>query len=343
MWKEPIMSSITELSDVLTEVLNEGANRLARETGFIKRERNFDGADFAQSLIFGWFAEPDITLEGLRQVLGRREVELTSSGLSQRFGKETADFFQRVMEELSSKCLRAEEQAPYPLLRRFRAVIVEDSSVIALPAELAEVWRGCGGRPGASEGGMKLYVRWDVLRGQLLGPKLTDARRNDRHSPFDVNDLPAGALYLADLGFFSQERVHTATRRVGREKRYVITRMQGNTGLWLRSGHKVELRGILPTQVGEARELGVLMGKRARVPMRLILVRVPKKVAEQRRENLRADAKDHGREPSASGGLDDPADQCAPSPSLVVRSAGVCSPAVANRASVSTLERRWSN
>lgn len=75
--------------------------------------------------------------------------------------------------------------------------------------------------------------------------------------------------------------------------------MQGNTGLWLRNGHKLDLRGVLPVQVGEARELGVLVGKHARLPMRLILVRVPKEAADQRRERLRADAKDHGREPSA--------------------------------------------
>lgn len=101
------------------------------------------------------------------------------------------------------------------VLRPFQAVIVEDSSIIPLPAELAGVWRGCGGRPGASEGGVKLYVRWDVLGGQLWGPKLTDARRNDRRSPFDPDDLPAGALYLADLGFFSQERLEKLTQRRG--------------------------------------------------------------------------------------------------------------------------------
>lgn len=292
------MSSITEISEILTEVLNETANRLEWETGFVQRESKIHGADFAQSLIFGWWQEPQITLEGLRQVLGRREVGITASGLCQRFCQASVDFFQRLLEILTQQCLRAQEPMPYPLLRAFRAVIVEDSSVIALPAELAAVWRGCGGRPGASEGGVKLYVQWDVLGGQLFGPHLSDARRNDRRSPFDPDQLPPGALYLADRGFFSQERLQTLTQRRGREKGYVVTRMQGNTGLWLRNGHKLELRGVLPRQVGEAREIGVLVGKRARLPMRLILVRVPTEAAKQRRDNLKADAKDHGREPS---------------------------------------------
>jgi hypothetical protein len=44
--------------------------------------------------------------------------------------------------------------------------------------------------------------------------------------------------------------------------------------------------------------MGVLVGQTARIPMRLILVRVPNKVAQQRREPMIEDAKDHTRQPS---------------------------------------------
>ena len=42
------------------------------------------------------------------------------------------------------------------------------------------------------------------------------------------------------------------------------------------------------------KELQVLVGASERLPMRLLLLRVPKEVAEQRREDLRADAKRRG-------------------------------------------------
>ena len=45
-------------------------------------------------------------------------------------------------------------------------------------------------------------------------------------------------------------------------------------------------------------ELGVPVGKQARVPARLILHRVPKEVAEQRYKRIREEAQAHGREPS---------------------------------------------
>lgn len=139
---------------------------------------------------------------------------------------------------------------------------------------------------------------FDVLRGHLDGPRLTDARCNDRNSPFQANEIPAGALSLADLGFFGLPRLQGLMRRQGRVKGYVITRLLHRTNLYLRNGHLLELRGILPKKVGEAREMGVLVGKNAHVPMRLILVRVPKKVGNQRRKQLTEDAKEHGRQPS---------------------------------------------
>ncbi len=99
------------------------------------------------------------------------------------------------------------EAVDVALLRRFSAVVVEDSSSVMLPAELAHLWRGCGGHKGTSAAMVKLFVRWDVLNGKLEGPRLTDGRHSDSKSPFNEDDLPAGGLYLADLGFFSQERL----------------------------------------------------------------------------------------------------------------------------------------
>ena len=71
--------------------------RLAKETGFIERERAFNGADFAQALILGWLQRADERLSGFTQILQRRDVSITASGLSQRFTEEAAIFMQRVL------------------------------------------------------------------------------------------------------------------------------------------------------------------------------------------------------------------------------------------------------
>lgn len=179
-------------------------------------------------------------------------MDLSAPGLFQRFTQESAEFFRRLLEELSAHQMRAEATVPTKLLKQFQAVILEDSSIITLPQDLSVIWKGCGGHPGVGESAVKLYVRWDVLGGHLDGPRLTDARWNDRRSPFPVNEIPAGSLYLADLGFFGLPRLQGLMQRQGRVKGYVITRLLHGTNLYLRNGHLLELRGILPKQVGEA-------------------------------------------------------------------------------------------
>jgi hypothetical protein len=73
-------------------------------------------------------------------------------------------------------------------------------------------------------------------------------------------------------------------------------RLHGGTRLTTRGGHQIELRAIVPRREGEAVELGVLLGKQACLPVRLLLVRVWEVVAEQRRKRLRETAQDHGHE-----------------------------------------------
>jgi hypothetical protein len=295
------MNSVAQCVETLERILEEEAEHMARETGFLQRERAISGADFVQSLIFGWLQEPEITLEGQTQVLQRREVSISASGLSQRFTPEAAALLQRVLERLSAEQMQV-EPVEIALLKPFSAVILEDSSTITLPPPLAEVWRGCGGSVGASEAAIKLFVRWDVLRGELHGLGLEQGRRNDKRGPLAVEDLPAGCLYVADLGFFGVQRLsRIAHGEPGQPsvKRSFVSRYQSKTVLQTRTGHRIELAGILPQQVNQVREVGALLGQAGRLPVRVIMLRVPTAVADQRRARIRESAQGQGRIPDA--------------------------------------------
>ncbi|HWF04901.1 MAG TPA: IS4 family transposase [Candidatus Angelobacter sp.] len=288
------MISIAQIEQAVREVLEEEANPLARETGFIQRERNFSGAEFAQLLIFGWLQNGQASLEELSQVAQEVEVTLSAPALSQRFTRQCADFMRRLFERLAQKRMRA-EAVEIPLLRRFTAVVIEDSSSITLPAQLADVWRGCGGRGKSSKAALKLHTRWDVLSGELQGPLLTDGRLADARSPFKEQPLSAGSLFLADLGYFHLAwLLQQAQAGVS-----WLMRLKGGTVLLTKKGqHRLKLLGVLPRQVGAVIDLGVLVGVQSRIPARLIAQRVPKEVVKQRRERLEEEAKDKGQEVS---------------------------------------------
>ena len=73
-------------------------------------------------------------------------------------------------------------------------------------------------------------------------------------------------------------------------------RLKSQTVLLNRKGsYRLQLRGLLPQQVGQVVQYGVLVGAQARIPARLIIVRVPSEVARQRRERLEEDARVKGQ------------------------------------------------
>lgn len=280
------MMSVSQVEQSLKHILEERANVLARETGCIKRQRKLSGADLLQTLVFGWLSHPDASLEQLASVATLREVEVTDTAVHKRFTKPCAHFLHAILEEVTSVVVEADREVPLELVNRFEAVVLEDSSTIALPNELATCWKGCGGAPEEGHAAVKLHVRWELKRGSLQGPKLTHGRTSDRSSPFKEEPLPVGSLYIADLGYVDWGCI--AARRAAGS--YTLTRAQSRTRYWTVEGKPLQLDALLPQQVGQTKELWVRVADAHRYLMRLLMIRVPEEVAKRRRTNLEEEA-----------------------------------------------------
>jgi hypothetical protein len=120
-----------------------------------------------------------------------------------------------------------------------------------------------------SEAAVNLFVRSYVLQGKLEGPGLTDGRHSENKSPFNDDEVPVGGLYLADLGFLADVAAVSLSQTTrGRQTLFCeATAPRHRTLHALGSSH--QLRGILPQEEGEAKEIGVLLGKQAKLPVRL--------------------------------------------------------------------------
>ena len=58
---------IEQLSVQTQDILIREAEELGRQSGFIKCERKFNGESLAQMLVYGWQANPPVSLEELSQ------------------------------------------------------------------------------------------------------------------------------------------------------------------------------------------------------------------------------------------------------------------------------------
>jgi hypothetical protein len=205
---------------------------------------------FVQTLVFTFLANPDATGQELTQTAAALGLELTESGLTQRFTKEAATLLQEVLAAALTRGLLA-DPLDLALLAQFRAVYLEDSTTIALPDALQDVWRGCGNATEQGLAALKLTLRLDLRTGQIAGLSLHDGCTADQKAAAPLTDIGSGALYLADLGFYGLRRLRTVVE----QQAYFLTRLHGQTSVFTSDGQRWDDVGALLATIGAQTEV----------------------------------------------------------------------------------------
>ncbi len=288
-------TTLTELATTLQTVFTTDADQAARDAGLIRRARQFTGATFVQTLVFGWLDDPHATHEDLAEVAADLGVDITPDALGRRLGPNACVCLQEVLRQALHHVIAA-QPAAIPLLRRFQGVYVQDASTVGLPAGLADVLPGCGGgtAPGQAAA-LKLLPRLELTTGALEAVALLPGKGAERADELAWAPLPAGALLLEDLGFFDLTRL----RHYHEQGVYFLSRLPARVAVWDGQGRKCLLAEFLQRQAGRALDAEVEVGAEARLRVRLLAERVPEAVARKREERLRRRASKKGRKVSA--------------------------------------------
>ena len=186
-----------------------------------------------------------------------------------------------------------------PILQRFTSVRVHDSTTIGLPDALTTTWRGCGNDTARGTAGLKCGVPIDLLTGALCGLDLVHGRDSDYALPVQHAPMPVGSLRLADLGLDSMD-VLAAMDQAGV---YWVSRLQSTSLLRVNGQAARPLLAVLES-LGSADHWdgAVIVGMKGQLPARLLVRRVPKKIAKLRRQRVREEAKGKCR-PAAKAAL----------------------------------------
>lgn len=271
-------TSIAELGEILQTLLIEDADRIGRESGFIKRQRKFSGSSFAQTVLFGWQANPKASLEELCQSARQAGVNISPQGLQERLNSRGANEFLHRLLLCSLEYAVEGDAKPSALLRRFTGIYLQDSSKVELPAQFAAVWQGNQ----AHQATLKVQTVMNYQTGSL-DFRLASGRQHD--CPLQTTDLPAGSLRLADVGYFKVGVFETLNARGVAW----LSRLPARVGIW--TGEKVtHVLTWLNQHSGDCLDQRVELTAQ-RFPVRFIAVRVPPHVAEERRKRVREAAK----------------------------------------------------
>jgi hypothetical protein len=275
----------------MQQVLIDEADCAGVQTHFVQRsDAKLTGSIFTQTLVFGLGADPQASLGALTQTTAALGVTISPEALHQRFDRPAASCLEQVLGTAVRQIV-ATDPIVLPILDRFAQVVVQDSTTISLPEALVAVWQGCGnGTEHAGNAALKLHLALDLRTGRLRGPSLHQGREPDQCTTLE-QDLPAGALRLVDLGFWDLALLD----RLHQRGVYWFSRMQAMTAVQTADGHWWQLLDLLTATPAATLDLAVRLGREDQVAARLIAVRAPQEVVDQRRRRLRQEAKTKGQ------------------------------------------------
>jgi Transposase DDE domain len=283
------------LQDSITMALDPvKLNRLARESGFIRRESKLKPEEFIDTLMFSERDHSQLSLQDCCNDLAQQHRKSFSKvALHKRFNENSLNFVKSVLAEQMASRLNL--GYPVDKWQPFNRVLVSDSCKFSLPEQYTAVYPGYGSF-GKTSGMMNIQYSFDLKHGDWENLELTKATQNDQsHSKKTLGCICKGDLHIRDLGFVTQEYL----AKIVREEASFLNRLnpkwkpvQSNTGKPLDwNGLYRQMRGSKDIHFETRVVIGT--GKKA-FHCRLIAVMVPEQVYNERIRKAQKQAKNHG-------------------------------------------------
>ncbi len=290
------MASVPRVAAALQHVLATIPTEQAVASGYRQRQSKLTAAAFVQTTVLGWLAHPAGSLSDLTTIAADGGITISPQGLDQRFTAASAAVLDAVLSAAVAQVVGARDPVAQPVLARFAAVEVIDSTTITVPEGVAAGWRSCGGRTATTPASaVKATVRLDLRCGRLTGPELNAGRTQDRGTALHHAPLASNALRIGDQGFWSL----SVLRALRAQEAHFLSRLPPQTVVQRAdTGHRVDLLDWLGAPEGEACDLAVELGVTERLPARLLAVPVPVLLAAARRQRIRERAHRKGQPPS---------------------------------------------
>ena len=196
-----------EIESHIQSLFQEKAEQWARSTGFVQRTSKISGSAFAQMLVFGFLNQPEASYTDLQQMMELQGIHVSPQAIEERMTQEAAALMRRLLEEMVAM-VESFQECHIPILQSFDGVYLQDGTILTLPDELQDDWRGSGEKGGKAGLRVQLRINWN--NGQLTGPWLQDARasENTGEATVEQTPLPEAVLYVTDSGYLILQRMH---------------------------------------------------------------------------------------------------------------------------------------
>jgi len=278
-----------EIAEEIQKMLDTYAQEVNQWVKFSQIESPLSASRFVQVLVLGWLKNAQASLNALAHSAGDLKLEISASALHERMDKSAllllAGVLNLALEDLRKPC-------PLPLkkLKEFAGIYITDSSQIALPSALCQIFKGNQGNAM-----LKLQVSWDYLNGNIAALELEDGKSPDPNCTLHIQTAQKNSLQLFDLGYFKQEYL----RDIAAKEAYFVSRYQAQTGLYYQDAkgeiQRFDLVACLKRLKTDEAEFSLFLGERVHCPLRLLVRRLSPKAKAARIRKAKQKARKAGQ------------------------------------------------
>lgn len=255
---------------------------LARATGFVSRTPRKPSVRVWLHAICLLAVLPVQSLRSFAWLLGIMHGGcLSKQNVTKRMRRGFEEFLRQILGQFTAQLAAAAIRVD-PCLRAFGRIIVQDSTIVALPAHLVARFPGSKNQSGKPIASMRIQAFVDLLTESCLGFSIAPFTRNDQKSSADILDLAQpGDLIIRDLGY-SSFAVFDRLKRAGI---HFISRLRYGVNMFDTHGKPLDLLRLLSCY--RSVDMLVQIGDQARITVRLVATPVPDAVAAERRRKAR--------------------------------------------------------
>ncbi|MFA5292392.1 MAG: IS4 family transposase [Phycisphaerae bacterium] len=261
----------------------EKINILSVQTGFIKRCRQIKAVEFLVYMITEAI-RGCVSCNDLAAVIEAKTGTTASrQAYHQKMNRVCLLFFEAIAAIIMNSKASASVHSKF---RRFKRILVQDSTVIKLPSRLMDVFSGvrnahikvCNAR---------IQSVFDLLCGSFTQWSIDTYSKNDQAAASELM-IKVDDLILRDRGYF----IVAEFGRIIKAGADFISRYRHKTTLCdPQTGQEINLLRLLDTQ--RTVDQRVLIGKDSKIEVRLIAMEVSQETAGRRRQKAKEEWKGH--------------------------------------------------
>lgn len=287
---DDIKKQIDEISNFLN---SDQIDEIARLTGFVQRNSKLTGTIFLSIFTLGMniYQRPSLTqLIGLLKII-IPDLEISREGFHQRINQYAVTFFEFMLSQAINISIK---EVDLNLLINFKRVLIIDSTMIELPKELEEVFKGCGGK--ASVSSLKIQFCYDLKLGKFFYLFQDGISPDNKYENSFVEKIEQYDLIIKDLGYFNPQ----AFIDLSEKGAYFLSRWKSNIEIYVKNENDelvpLDIAKFLK-KVNQITEVEIYIKKSEQLSKaRLVIEKVPKEVREARLRKLQQTNKRKGRQ-----------------------------------------------